>query len=329
MAILIDPPVWPAHGQVWSHLVSDSNYAELHEFARALGVPRRGFDLDHYDLPERLYGEAVTLGATPVSGRELLFALQRSGLRVRQSEKAALRASRRDNYLREEWANLADVARITPTASEPLVAQLLTRWHEPHRNYHNDQHLEDVLLALDQLEVGGEAIEPHVLLAAWFHDAIYTGQTGADEHACAALAVHELGRAGVHSDIVAGVHDLIVATIPPGGGESGGTGDAGDAGDAGAHMRPDAASLAQLLDSDLWIFAAPPGRYERYSLDVRAEYASVDERRFRTARAQVLAAYLEHPTLYRTDFARARWEARARDNVGAELLALRGSARAQ
>ncbi|MHA3683730.1 DUF4031 domain-containing protein [Leucobacter sp. HY1908] len=318
MAVLIDPPVWPAHGQVWSHLVSDSSYAELHEFARALGVPRRGFDLDHYDLPERLYRDAVALGAAPVSGRELLFALQRSGLRVRQSEKEALRRTRRDAYLREEWQLLAEATGIAPAAGARLAAQLLTRWREPHRRYHDERHLEDVLLALDQLTVGGEAVTPAVLLAAWFHDAIYTGRAGADERACAELAVRELSPAGVHTDTVAGVHDLIVATIPPGASSANG------AYAVNSRMRPDRASLAQLLDSDLWIFAAPPSRYERYTLDVRAEYASVAEPRFRSGRAQILTAYLERPALYETDFARTRWEARARSNVTAELAGLSG-----
>ena len=38
MAILIDPPAWPAHGTLWSHLVSDSDYDELHAFAALLGL---------------------------------------------------------------------------------------------------------------------------------------------------------------------------------------------------------------------------------------------------------------------------------------------------
>ncbi|MGO2004190.1 DUF4031 domain-containing protein, partial [Arthrobacter rhombi] len=33
MAILIDPPLWPAHGTVFSHLVSDVSVEELHAFA--------------------------------------------------------------------------------------------------------------------------------------------------------------------------------------------------------------------------------------------------------------------------------------------------------
>ena len=47
MAILIDPPLWPAHGTLWSHLITDTALAELHSFAAHLGIPRRAFDLDH------------------------------------------------------------------------------------------------------------------------------------------------------------------------------------------------------------------------------------------------------------------------------------------
>ncbi len=81
MTVLIDPPSWPAHGRRWSHLVSDASLAELHAFARRLGVPDRGFEGDHYDLPEERYADAVHAGAVPVSSRELLRRLQESGLR--------------------------------------------------------------------------------------------------------------------------------------------------------------------------------------------------------------------------------------------------------
>lgn len=82
--ILVDPPAWPGHGQLWSHLVSDESYEELHAFAARLGVPRRGFDGDHYDLPASRYDDAVAAGATPVSGRELVARLNASGLRRRK-----------------------------------------------------------------------------------------------------------------------------------------------------------------------------------------------------------------------------------------------------
>ena len=87
MVVLIDSPLWPAHGTVWAHLVSDSSLEELHAFAEANGLPRRGFDLDNYDVPERRVDELIAAGATPVTGRELVLRLRASGLRVRGRDR--------------------------------------------------------------------------------------------------------------------------------------------------------------------------------------------------------------------------------------------------
>lgn len=91
MAVLIDDAVWPAHGTLWAHLVSDESYAELHAFARAAGIPERGFDHDHYDVPLERWDALVAQGAEPVSPRELLRRLQAAGLRVRQRDKTPKR----------------------------------------------------------------------------------------------------------------------------------------------------------------------------------------------------------------------------------------------
>ena len=85
--ILVDEPMWPAHGRLWAHLVSDSAYDELHAFAGRAGIPRRAFDHDHYDVPEERVDELVALGATRVSPRELRNRLVASGLRVRMRDR--------------------------------------------------------------------------------------------------------------------------------------------------------------------------------------------------------------------------------------------------
>lgn len=85
MSILIDQPLVPAHGRLWSHLVSDTSHAELHAFAREHGIPERGFDRDHYDVPGEFYDRLVGAGAVPVSSRELVSRLVGSGLRRRKS----------------------------------------------------------------------------------------------------------------------------------------------------------------------------------------------------------------------------------------------------
>jgi len=89
MTVLIDPPLWPRHGRIWGHLVSDSSLDELHAFARDLGIPERGFDRDHYDVPEDMHPRLIVAGAQLVDGRELVRRLRASGLRVTSAERRA------------------------------------------------------------------------------------------------------------------------------------------------------------------------------------------------------------------------------------------------
>jgi hypothetical protein len=81
MTVYIDPPMWPGHGRMWSHLVSDVSFDELHAFAVRAGAPRRAFERDHYDLPSEYYRTAVELGAVEVGPKELLRRLTAAGLR--------------------------------------------------------------------------------------------------------------------------------------------------------------------------------------------------------------------------------------------------------
>ena len=69
--ILVDPPRWPAHGTLFSHLVSDSSLSELHLLAAAIGLSPRAFDHDHYDVPERLYDPAIAAARTCSSDSEV------------------------------------------------------------------------------------------------------------------------------------------------------------------------------------------------------------------------------------------------------------------
>ncbi|WP_151084409.1 DUF4031 domain-containing protein [Nocardioides cynanchi] len=88
--ILIDPANAPGHGRLWSHLASDTSYDELHAFARRIGIPERGFDRDHYDVPSERYDVVVAAGAVPVSSRELIVRLRAAGLRRRKHSRRAL-----------------------------------------------------------------------------------------------------------------------------------------------------------------------------------------------------------------------------------------------
>jgi len=91
MAVLIDEPIWWFEGRRWSHLVSDVSYDELHSFADGAGIPRRGFQGDHYDVPEEYFDELVSAGAQLTSSRELLRRLRAAGLRLTPQQRRARR----------------------------------------------------------------------------------------------------------------------------------------------------------------------------------------------------------------------------------------------
>ncbi|HEV7950856.1 MAG TPA: DUF4031 domain-containing protein, partial [Glaciihabitans sp.] len=59
-------------------------------FAADAGLPARGFDHDHYDVPQAQWAELVARGAVPVTVRELVERLRESGLRVSQKERRGL-----------------------------------------------------------------------------------------------------------------------------------------------------------------------------------------------------------------------------------------------
>lgn len=81
MTVLVDQAVWPWRGRRWAHLVSDESYDELHAFAERLGIPRRAFQGDHYDVPADAREQAIALGAEAVDARVLVRRLNASGLR--------------------------------------------------------------------------------------------------------------------------------------------------------------------------------------------------------------------------------------------------------
>ena len=80
MAIYIDPPIWPGHGHLWSHMISDQSYEELHIFAARIGIPRRGFERDHYDVISERYALALAAGAQ--RGANCSVGIERFNFRV-------------------------------------------------------------------------------------------------------------------------------------------------------------------------------------------------------------------------------------------------------
>lgn len=209
----------------------------------------------------------------------------------------------------DQWRAAAETARAGmsggPTAAvTPAGLDLLDRWREPQRHYHDLAHLTAVLSVVD--DHAGHADRPELVrLAVWFHDAVYDPRStgGANERDSAALATATLTTLGVPPDAVAEVARLVLLT-------------------AGHGAAPGDRNGSLLCDADLAVLARPPADYDRYTEAVRREYAHVPDELFRAGRAAVLRQLLDLPALYRLPALRNRWEAPARANLDRELATL-------
>ncbi|HIZ97611.1 MAG TPA: hypothetical protein H9805_03425 [Candidatus Janibacter merdipullorum] len=209
--------------------------------------------------------------------------------------------------LRSRWH--ADVTALCSTAPRDAVAaegtDLLDRWLEDHRAYHDAVHLAEVLAALDELHEGGDLPERDRHLAglvAWYHDAVYDAgaSPGDNEEASARLAEERLGAIGLAPDEVAHIAALIR--------------------DSATHeMRSTDAVSRAFHDADLWILASPTERFDAYCHQVRLEYRQVPAADFARGRTAVLAPFAARERLYLTDHAHDRWTARARTNLAREI----------
>ncbi len=180
-----------------------------------------------------------------------------------------------------------------------LGEELVSRWSEPHRRYHDPGHLRDALRALGEL---GGATRAEAL-AIWFHDAVHTGTPGSDEQASADLAVWRLTTAGLPSKEVTEVARLVLVTLEhaPAAGDGPGS---------------------RVSDADLAILGSEPAVYLASVVSLRAEAPGIDDQVWRARRLARLAGLLDgHPIFY-TRQGRERWEDRARTNLLAERLSL-------
>ncbi|MBM9505184.1 HD domain-containing protein [Actinacidiphila acididurans] len=208
----------------------------------------------------------------------------------------------RYDALLAEWGEVLRRCQSDPDAAPdpaPYGRELLERWAEPQRHYHTMDHLVAVLSRVTELTA--YAGDPDtVVLAAWFHDAVYRPDRSENEERSAALAERALDEAGLSGRQIAEVARLVRLTVSH-------------------NPASDDRNGEVLCDADLAVLAGDPADYAAYAAAVREEYGFVPDERFRPARADILRRLLDLPTLFRTAYGQDRWEATARRNMTTEL----------
>jgi predicted metal-dependent HD superfamily phosphohydrolase len=199
-------------------------------------------------------------------------------------------------------AHLRRLAAVLGTGGARLVFdELAARYRTSDRHYHDLRH---VLAVLDVVQaLVGSTASPALLLAAWFHDAVYDPRAADNEERSAELARTLLTPLGVSGEVVAEAARLILLTK--------------------THQCADDDRDGQvLLDADLAVLGAEEDEYDAYASAIRREYAWVPDEDYRKGRTRVLEKFLERGRIYLTDICHRAAEDRARRNLRREIAAL-------
>ena len=176
-----------------------------------------------------------------------------------------------------------------------LVDAARLHYAQPHRGYHNTDHL-DELLALARQHTPD--LDDSEQLAILFHDAVYVpGAPRGDNERLSALlmratvALFDIGTVDLDR-----AQRIVEATT---------------------HAAPPPAEAARVCDLDLWRLAAPWPEFEKHALGIKHEYLHLhaDEAAFWKARNAFYESMLAKPALFATAYFRVRFENAARENI--------------
>lgn len=185
---------------------------------------------------------------------------------------------------------------VAPDRWRAIFDELCARYREPHRRYHDLEHLTEMTGLLVREEA--RLADPFaVMMAAFFHDAVLAAGARDNEQRSAVLARALLGPL-LPAPTTARIAALILATR-------------GHDHDDADHDR------TLLIDADLAILAAPPARFRAYELGVRAEYGYLADDIFAAGRRHFLAGLLARPIIFGDAALRAELEPAARANLAA------------
>ncbi|MCP4161859.1 MAG: hypothetical protein GY760_17435 [Deltaproteobacteria bacterium] len=194
------------------------------------------------------------------------------------------------------WNTL--LKRLCNKKSDEIYNNLIIKYSEKHRKYHNLNHIEYCLSHFDRVKHLLEN-EDLVEIAIWYHDIIYETSSKTNEEDSAILARDELTGLGLNKDFVDSVYDMIIATKHD--------------------VVVSDKDTKYLIDIDLAILGADKEVFLEYEKDIRKEYKWVPFFMYKKKRFEVLSGFLDQKFIYNTDYFREKFELKARANLNSSL----------
>jgi predicted metal-dependent HD superfamily phosphohydrolase len=165
------------------------------------------------------------------------------------------------------------------------------------RHYHNLQHIGHLLDGVGEWRSVTE--HPALLMAIFYHDAVYNALASDNEEKSARLAQKELRVLQFPDDVIEHCAQLILATK--------------------RHVPVNYPDADLLLDLDLAILGSSWEHYLEYTRQIRREYGVFPNILYKPGRKKVLEKFLERPFIYQTDAFRRDFEEKARANIQTEI----------
>lgn len=186
-----------------------------------------------------------------------------------------------------------------------IFTDVITRYHEPHRHYHNWDHIQFMLTNFEA--IAPELITGHGVMAIIYHDVCYdpTAAKGVNESA-SAMKFH-LDFAEKYTDeFKDNVAQIILGTVD--------------------HVPTGRVDFDVVFDLDLLGLGWDQDTFDTNSRNIRQEYAHVTDEQWNIGRTKFFEGMLNRGFIYRTKQF-APFEQAARDNMQREIDAIRAGGR--
>ena len=185
---------------------------------------------------------------------------------------------------------------------QAVFDRIVAQYSAPSRKYHDMSHLEHVLLELQSVKFlfCDNLYEYYVvMLALFFHDAIYDPTVKDNEIQSALLAKQIVKEVGLPDELGEKVAQYIEATD---------------------HSQMSADFFIQIIcDIDLSPLGCPAEQYEANTAKIRQEYQMFSKEEFLDGRTKFTESFLARPSIYQTWYFQDKYERRAWENLVVSL----------
>jgi len=205
------------------------------------------------------------------------------------------------SFLKQQWDRALKQYNIDNDKLHEYFIKVLDYYNKNGHFYHNLNHIENFLRnCLPYLDACKYIDE--IILAVFYHDAVYDSLRTDNEEKSAQLARTDLKELGLDKNIRIRIMELIRRTA-----------------NHTVRYKKDRFEMQLFLDGDIAILGSNWELYKEYANAIRKEYIRIPDRIFKKKRKKFLLALLKEKKLFYVPEFKEKYEAKARENILKEI----------